>query len=146
MQAPATLRSPPAREDPMKKPVHSPYAPKAIGPYSQAIVAGGWVFCSGQIPLDPKSGDMVGAGDVRLQAQQVMRNLGAVLEAAGATFADVVKTTIYLADLGDFGAVNEVYGAFFAAEPPARATVQVAGLPRGALVEIDAVAQLPGTQ
>src|SRR6478609_2503229 len=103
----------------MRQPVSTPHAPRAIGPYSQAIVADGWVFCSGQIPLDPASGEMVGAGDVRAQARQVMRNLGAVLEAAGATFADVVKSTIYLADLGDFGAVNEVYGAFFTADPPA---------------------------
>ena len=127
----------------MKRQVVSEYAPKAIGPYSQGIAADGWVFCSGQIPLDPQSGEMVGAGDVRAQARQVMRNLGAVLEAGGATFADVVKTTIYLADLADFAAVNEVYGAFFPSLPPARATVQVAGLPRGALVEIDAIARLP---
>ena len=125
-----------------RRTVASPHAPKAIGPYSQAVVAGGLVFCSGQIALDPASGEMVGAGDVHAQARQVMRNLGAVLEAAGATFADVVKTTIYLADLSDFGAVNEVYGAFFTADPPARATVEVAGLPKGALVEIDAIARL----
>ena len=131
----------------MRQPVETSYAPKAIGPYSQAIVADGWVFCSGQIPLDPASGELVGAGhhpDIRLQARQVMRNLGAVLEAAGATFGDVVKTTIFLADMGDFAAVNEVYGAFFPERPPARATVQVAGLPRGALIEIDAVARLGG--
>jgi 2-iminobutanoate/2-iminopropanoate deaminase len=120
--------------------IHTTYAPRAIGPYSQAIAAGGFVFCSGQIALDPSTGELVGASDVRAQAKQVMRNLGAVLEAAGATFADVVKTTIYLADLQDFAAVNEVYGAFFSGEPPARATVQAAGLPRGALVEIDAIA------
>jgi 2-iminobutanoate/2-iminopropanoate deaminase len=123
-----------------RRSVHTQYAPKAIGPYSQAIEIGGLVFCSGQIALDAQSGDLVGASDVRAQARQVMRNLGAVLEAAGATFADVVKTTIYLADLADFAAVNEVYGAFFPAEPPARATIQAAGLPRGALVEIDAIA------
>src|SRR5262245_48020220 len=139
---PDRQQAPTASEVPMRQPVSTPNAPRAIGPYSQAIVADGWVFCSGQIALDPASAEMVGAGDVRLQAQQVMRNLGAVLEAAGATFADVVKTTIFLADLGDFAAVNEVYGAFFTADPPARATVQVAGLPRGALVEIDAVARL----
>ncbi len=123
--------------------IQSAEAPRAIGPYSQAVAAGGFVFCSGQIALDPATGEMVGAGDVRAQARQVMRNLGAVLEAAGASFADVVKTTIFLADLGDFGAVNEIYGSFFPSEPPARATVQVAGLPRGALVEIDATALLP---
>src|SRR5688572_842612 len=117
-------------------------APKAIGPYSQAIVAGHLIFCSGQIPLDPATGEMVGAGDVRAQAQQVMKNLQAVLEAAGSSLAQVAKTTIYLQDLADFGAVNEVYGGYFAAAPPARATVQVAGLPRGALIEIDCIATL----
>ena len=122
-------------------------APKAIGPYSQAIVTtvapgtgSRMVFCSGQIPLDPTSGEMVGAGDVRVQADRVLQNLRAVLVAAGASLEAVVKTTIYLADLQDFGAVNEVYGRFFSARPPARATVQAAGLPRGALVEIDAIA------
>src|SRR5215470_2093637 len=106
--------------------VHSDDAPKAIGPYSQAIKAGNLLFCSGQIPLDPKSGEMVGIGDVRAQARRVMENLRAVLQAGGASFAQVVKTTIYLADLGDFGAVNEIYGGYFQANPPARATVQVA--------------------
>jgi 2-iminobutanoate/2-iminopropanoate deaminase len=116
-------------------------APKAIGPYSQAIEASGrLIFCSGQIPLDPASGEMVGASDVRAQARRVLENLKAVLEEAGASLAHVVKTTIYLADLSDFGAVNEIYAGYFSAHPPARATVQVAGLPRGALVEIDAVA------
>jgi 2-iminobutanoate/2-iminopropanoate deaminase len=115
-------------------------APKAIGPYSQAIKAGGFVFCSGQIPLDPATGQMVGAGDVKAQAERVMENLKAVLAASGASFAQVVKTTIYLADLADFAAVNDVYGGYFKADPPARATVQVAALPRGALVEIDAIA------
>ncbi len=124
----------------MRSQVHSDNAPKAIGPYSQAIKAGGLLFCSGQIPLDPKTGEMVGASDVRAQAKQVMENLQAVLQAGGASFARVVKTTIYLKDLGDFGAVNEIYGGYFPASPPARATVQVAGLPRGALVEIDAIA------
>src|SRR5215475_851878 len=93
--------------------VHSDEAPKAIGPYSQAIRAAGLLFCSGQIPLDPKSGEMVGAGDVRTQAKRVMDNLGAVLKAGGASFSQVVKTTIYLKDLSDFGAVNEVYGGYF---------------------------------
>ena len=120
--------------------VHSDEAPKAIGPYSQAVKAGNLLFCSGQIPLDPRSGEMIGAGDVREQARRVMQNLQAVLVAGGASLASVVKTTIYLKDLGDFGAVNEIYGAYFNEAPPARATVQVAGLPRGALVEIDAVA------
>jgi 2-iminobutanoate/2-iminopropanoate deaminase len=116
-------------------------APKAIGPYSQAIEASGkMIFCSGQIPLDPASGDMVGAGDVRAQARRVLENLKAVVEAAGASMGQVVKTTIYLADLQDFGSVNEIYAGYFSAQPPARATVQVAGLPRGALVEIDCIA------
>jgi len=122
--------------------VSSAQAPRAIGPYSQAVAApaGRLLFCSGQIPLDPGTGEMVGAGDVRLQTERVLQNLGAVLTAGGASFASVVKTTIYLADLQDFGAVNEVYARFFTADPPARATIEVAGLPKGALVEIDAVA------
>jgi 2-iminobutanoate/2-iminopropanoate deaminase len=120
--------------------IQTPDAPKAIGPYSQAIRAGGLLFCSGQIPLDPKSGDMVGASDVKAQTRRVMENLGAVLRAGGASFGSVVKTTIYLADLADFGTVNEIYGSYFQEAPPARATVQVAALPKGALVEIDAIA------
>ena len=118
-------------------------APRAIGPYSQAVAVparGRMIFCSGQIPLDPASGEIVGAGDVRAQTERVMQNLIAVLGAAGATLASVVKTTIYLTDLQDFGAVNETYARYFPEEPPARATVQVAGLPRGAQVEIDATA------
>jgi 2-iminobutanoate/2-iminopropanoate deaminase len=115
-------------------------APKAIGPYSQAVKAGGMVFCSGQIPLDPATGEMVGAGDVGAQTERVMQNLAAVLAAAGATFAAVVKTTIFLADLQDFATVNQIYGRYFPTAPPARATVQVAGLPKGALVEIEAIA------
>jgi 2-iminobutanoate/2-iminopropanoate deaminase len=122
--------------------ISSSQAPRAIGPYAQAVAApaGRLLFCSGQIPLDPTSGEMVGAGDVRVQTERVLQNLGAVLTAGGASFASVVKTTIYLADLQDFGAVNEVYARYFTQDPPARATVQVAGLPKGALVEIDAVA------
>ena len=115
-------------------------APKAIGPYSQGVKAGGMVFCSGQIPLDPATGEMVGAGDVGAQTERVMQNLAAVLAAAGATFAAVVKTTIFLADLQDFATVNQIYGRYFPTAPPARATVQVAGLPKGALVEIEAIA------
>lgn len=119
-------------------------APKAIGPYAQAIEApaGRMLFCSGQIPLDPSTGEVVGAGDVRAQADRVLRNLAAVLAAGGATLGDVVKTTIYLTDLQDFGAVNEVYGRYFSDAPPARATVGVAALPRGVQVEIDAIAIL----
>ncbi len=123
----------------MKEAITSSDAPKAIGPYSQAVRAGGLVFLSGQIPLDPKTGELVGV-DVRAQADRVIDNLAAVLRAAGLSFEHVVKTTIYLTDLADFGAVNEVYGKRFGAVPPARATVQVAALPRGAKVEIDAVA------
>src|SRR3954447_9543345 len=124
----------------MRKVIQTNDAPKAIGPYSQAIGAGNLVFCSGQIPLDPKTNEMVGTGDVKAQAQRVMENLGAVLKAGGATFANVVKTTIYLQDLADFATVNDVYGAYFKEAPPARATVQVAALPKGAMVEIDAIA------
>ena len=116
-------------------------APGAIGPYSQAIRAGDLLFCSGQIPLDPATGKLV-EGDVSAETTQVMKNLGAVLEAGGSSFAHVVKTTIYLTDLGDFAAVNAAYGAHFPSAPPARATVQVAALPRGARVEIEAVALL----
>jgi len=126
-----------------KEVVSTSDAPGAIGPYSQAVVAPAaarLVFCSGQIPLDPATGDVVGAGDVRAQTERVMRNLGAVLAAAGASFGDVVKTTIFLTNLADFAIVNEIYGTYFPAAPPARATVQVAGLPRGVAVEIDAVA------
>jgi 2-iminobutanoate/2-iminopropanoate deaminase len=116
-------------------------APKAVGPYSQAVVAsaGRLVFCSGQIPLDPQTGELTGAGDIRLETHRVMKNLEAVLRAAGASFADVVKTTIYLVDLGNFAVVNQIYATYFTGAPPARATVQVAALPRGAQVEIDAI-------
>jgi len=118
-------------------------APAAIGPYSQAICADGYLFCSGQLGLDPATGDFV-AGDVRAQAEQALRNLGAVLEAAGLTFEDVVKTTIFLADMADFAAVNGVYGRFVTDPPPARSTVAVAALPKGGRVEIEATARLAG--
>ena len=118
-------------------------APAAIGPYSQAIRADGYLFCSGQLGLDPATGDFV-AGDVRAQAEQALRNLGAVLEAAGLTFEDVVKTTIFLADMADFAAVNGVYGRFVTDPPPARSTVAVAALPKGGRVEIEATARLAG--
>ena len=118
-------------------------APAAIGPYSQAICADGYLFCSGQLGLDPATGDFV-AGDVGAQAEQALRNLGAVLEAAGLTFADVVKTTIFLADMADFAAVNGVYGRFVTDPPPARSTVAVAALPKGGRVEIEATARLAG--
>ncbi len=118
-------------------------APAAIGPYSQAIRADGYLFCSGQLGLDPATGDFV-APDVAAQAEQALRNLGAVLEAAGLTFGDVVKTTIFLADIGDFAAVNGVYGRFVTDPPPARSTVAVAALPKGGRVEIEAIARLAG--
>ncbi len=114
-------------------------APAPIGPYNQAIRAGDYLFCSGQIALDPASGEMVG-DDAATQARQAMRNLGEVLAAAGARFDDVVKTTIFLVDMNDFAAVNAVYAESFGAVPPARSTVAVAGLPKGGRVEIEAVA------
>jgi 2-iminobutanoate/2-iminopropanoate deaminase len=122
--------------------VSTPTAPAAIGPYSQAVRAGEWLFLSGQIPLDPATGKMV-EGGIEPQTERVILNLKAVLEAAGGSLASVVKTTVFLADLGHFQAFNGVYGKHFAAVPaPARATVQVAALPRGALVEIEAIARL----
>jgi 2-iminobutanoate/2-iminopropanoate deaminase len=114
-------------------------APEAIGPYSQAIVAGGVVFASGQIGLDPATGLLV-EGGVKREAVRALENLEAVLKASGASWKTVVKTTIYLKSLGDFSVVNELYAAFVGGEPPARATVEVAGLPKGAVVEIDAIA------
>lgn len=124
----------------MAHPVKTEEAPAPIGPYSQGIAAGGELFCSGQVALDPRTGELV-AGDVSLQARQVLQNLGAVLTAGGMSYADVVKTTIFLVDMNDFAAVNEVYGRFFDAAKPARSTVAVAGLPKGARVEIDAIAK-----
>jgi len=114
-------------------------APQSLGPYSQGVSAGGFVFFSGQIPLDPATGEIRGA-DVAEQAEQVMENISAVLEAAGLGFGNIVKTTIFLARMADFSVVNEIYGRRFAAEPPARSTVEVKGLPRGALLEIEVVA------
>jgi 2-iminobutanoate/2-iminopropanoate deaminase len=116
-------------------------APKAIGPYSQAVRAGNLVFLSGQIPLDPQTGEAL-LGDIADQTRRVMDNLGAVLRASGAGFTEVVRSTIYLTNLADFAKVNEVYGGYFPTEPPARATVQVAALPRGASVEIDMIAHV----
>ena len=125
----------------MKQIVQTEHAPKAIGPYSQAVVVGGFVFASGQIPIDPQTGEFV-AGGTAEQTEQVLRNLSEVLAAAGSSFAQVVKTTVYLADMNDFAAMNEVYGRYFATEPPARATVQAARLPRDARVEIDVIAMM----
>jgi 2-iminobutanoate/2-iminopropanoate deaminase len=115
-------------------------APRAIGPYSQAVIAGDLIFTSGQIPLDPVTQQMV-AGDIRAHTERVMDNLAAVLDAAGTGFESVIKATIYVVDLGDFATVNEVYGKRFPRSPPARSTVQVAALPKGARVEIELIAR-----
>lgn len=114
-------------------------APQAIGPYSQAVKAGNMLFVSGQIPLDPATGQLV-AGDIEEQTRRVLLNLQAILEAAGLGLKDVVRTTVFLADLADFPKMNQVYAEFFGDDPPARTTVQAAALPRGALIEIDAIA------
>ncbi|MGM0576278.1 MAG: RidA family protein [Myxococcota bacterium] len=119
-------------------------APAAIGPYSQAVQVGGTTWCSGQIPLDPETGDVVGEGDVAAQTRQVMKNLFAVVAAAGHGVEDIVKTTIYVTDMGDFATVNEAYEQALAGHRPARATVQVGALPKGVDVEIDAVAVKTG--
>jgi len=123
----------------MKKIIRTDNAPKAIGPYSQAVEANGFVFVSGQIPLDPVTGALV-AGDIKEQTKRVMENGKAVLAAAGCTTADVVRSTIYLKNIEDFAGVNEIYGSYFSLEPPARATVEVARLPKDAQIEIDFVA------
>jgi 2-iminobutanoate/2-iminopropanoate deaminase len=125
----------------MRQAVSSDAAPKAIGPYSQAIRAGSLLFVSGQIPLDPATGAMID-GDIAAQTHRVFANLGAILEAAGASFDHVVRTTVYLADMNDFGVVNEIYGTYFSPPAPARATVQAARLPKDARVEIDLIASL----
>jgi 2-iminobutanoate/2-iminopropanoate deaminase len=124
-----------------RKAIVTDAAPAAIGPYSQAIRSGSLLFCSGQIPIDPSSGELV-SGDIAAETRQVMENLGAVLRAAEGNFSNVVKTTIFLADMADFVAVNEVYAEYFGDPPPARATVAVAGLPKGVRVEIEATAVL----
>ena len=123
----------------MRQAIATDQAPKAIGPYSQAITAGSLLYCSGQIPLDPATGALV-QGDLAAQTRRVLDNVGAILAAAGTSFDRVVKTTVFLADMNDFAAMNEVYGTFFKEEPPARSTVQAARLPRDARVEIDVVA------
>lgn len=123
----------------MKQTIHTHQAPAAIGPYSQAIRAGNLVFCSGQLPISPQTGQL-STGSIAEQTEQVMQNVRAVLTAAGASLSDVVKTTIFLADMNDFAAVNETYGKFFQVDPPARSTVQVARLPKDARVEIEVVA------
>jgi 2-iminobutanoate/2-iminopropanoate deaminase len=123
----------------MKKIISTSEAPAAVGPYSQAIRMGNFVFCSGQIPLDPKTGEIV-PGDVNAQTRRVMENIAAVLRAEGLNFGNVIKTTIFLTNLADFQTVNELYGSCFKSDPPARSTVQVAALPKGANVEIEVIA------
>lgn len=123
----------------MKEIIATDKAPKAIGPYSQGVKAGGFIFFSGQIPLDPATGELKGV-DISEQTEKVMENIAGVLHAAGLDFTDVVKTTIYLTDLDNFATVNEIYGRRFPANPPARSTVEVKGLPRGAAVEIEVIA------
>lgn len=125
----------------MRQAISSSDAPKAIGPYSQAIRAGDLLFLSGQIPLDPATGNIV-EGDITAQTERVLQNISAVLKAAGASFANVVRTTVFLADMNEFAAMNAVYGKFVVDPPPARSTVQVARLPRDVRVEIDVIAAL----
>lgn len=124
------------------KTVMTDKAPQAIGPYSQAIIASGFLFTAGQIAIDPATAQLV-AGDVKAQTERVLANLAAVLASAGCSWRHVVKTTVFLQDMNDFPAVNEIYGRELGDARPARSTVQVAGLPRGVLVEIDAIAELP---
>lgn len=123
----------------MREVIATPKAPAAIGPYSQAIKANGWVFASGQIPLDPATGTLVD-GDIAVQTERVLKNMEAVLAAAGSSLERVVRTTVYLKDMGDFAQMNEVYARFFVSAPPARSTVEVARLPRDVRVEIDVIA------
>lgn len=125
----------------MKRIIQTDDAPEAIGPYSQAVMQNGWVWCSGQIPIDPSTGEMEGP-DVSAQTRRVMQNLGHVLRAAGTDFGKVVKCTIFLTDMEDFAAVNKVYGTYFESDPPARETVEVRKLPRGAKVEISCIASV----
>ena len=128
-----------------KKRIETNGAPAAIGPYCQAVAVGEWVYCSGQVALDPDEAQLVGAGDIEAETRQVLKNLDAVLEKAGASRGDVVKATVYLTDMGEFSKMNQVYAAFFEGlVPPARATVQVAALPKGARVEIDFIARVEG--
>ena len=123
----------------VKERIQTNRAPQAIGPYSQAVKANGFVFVSGQIPIDPKTGQFI-AGGIAEQTEQVLKNLAALLEAAGSGLDCVMKTTVFMADMEDFAVMNEIYGRFFTDEPPARATVQAARLPRDARVEIEAIA------
>ena len=126
----------------VRQAVSTPAAPKAIGPYSQAIRAGGMLFVSGQVPIDPDTGNLV-EGDIAAQTHRVFRNIGAILSAAGASFDHVVRSTVFLADMGDFAAMNAVYATYFSDPAPARATVQASRLPKDARIEIDVIAVLP---
>jgi len=125
----------------MKKVINTNQAPAAIGPYSQAVLTNGMLFVSGQLPVDPATGVMA-QNDIEANTKQVMANISAILKEAGMDFSHVIKTTIFLADMGDFGKVNEIYGAYFTSEPPARETVQIARLPKDARIEISVVAAL----
>ena len=125
----------------MRQAVATPNAPQAIGPYSQAVRAGNLLFVSGQVPIDPATGQIID-GDIKAQTDRVMRNLSAILEAGGATMDHVVRCTVYLADMNDFAAMNEVYGSYFSQPAPARATIQAVRLPKDARVEIDVIASL----
>lgn len=127
----------------MRKVISTERAPGAVGPYSQAIVAGGFVWCSGQIPLDPASGQLV-QGEIEDETRQVLANLRAVLDAAGSSLDRVVRATVYLADLSDFERVNAVYAEGFGEQPPARVCIEACGLPKGARIEIDAIAEIDG--
>ena len=125
-----------------KKRVHTENAPAPVGPYSQAIAVDGWVYVAGQVCIDPATGEWL-TGDIKAQTELVLKNIQAIVEAAGGSLADVVKTTIYLTDLGEFADMNEVYAGFFSSDPPpARATVEVAALPKGCKIEVDAVAKI----
>ena len=126
----------------MKKQIQTDKAPQAIGPYSQGMIAGGFIFCSGQIPIDPRTGALV-EGGIEEQTRQVLKNLSAVLEAAGSSLDDAVKCTVFLQDMNDFQAMNKVYAEFFKPPAPARAAVQVARLPRDVKIEIECIAAKP---
>jgi 2-iminobutanoate/2-iminopropanoate deaminase len=127
---------------PTKQIIKPAKSPAAVGPYNHAVRVGNLLFCAGQIPLDPATGNMIG-GDIRAQTEQVLRNVQAILEDQGLTFEDIAKTTVFLTNLDDFGAMNEVYGKFFTRDYPARSTVQVAALPKNARVEIEVIAAFP---
>lgn len=127
----------------MKKIIFTDNAPKAVGPYSQAVRVGDLLFCSGMIPIDPKNQEVF-TGDIKIQTEMVLSNIEGLLKSTGLNFADIVKTTIFLTSMSDFAAVNEIYAKRFASEPPARSTVQVAGLPKGVNVEIEVIANFAG--